>query len=38
MFFMIVLSNFPMCVLDMDVNGPHDRAVMVSSVYSRYGR
>ena len=38
MFLMIVLSCFPMGVLDIDVNGPHDRAVMVSSVCSRYGR
>ena len=38
MFLMIVLSCFPKCVLDMDVNGPHDRAVMFSSGCSKYGR
>ena len=38
MFIMIVLLCFPLCVLDMDVTVPHDRAVMFSSVCSRYGR
>ena len=28
MVLMIVLSCFRLCVLDMDVNVPHDRAVM----------
>ena len=28
MFFIIILSCFPMCVLNIDVDVPHDRAVM----------
>ena len=38
MFLVIVISCFRLCVLDMYVNVPHDRAVMFSSVCSRYGR
>ena len=38
MFLMIVLSCFRLCVLDIDVGVPHDRAVMFSSVCSRYRR
>ena len=38
MFLMIVLSCFRLCVLDMDADVPHDRAVMFSYVCSRYGR
>ena len=38
MFLVIVISCFRLCVLDMDVNVPHDRAVMFSSLCSRYGR
>ena len=38
MFLMIVHSCFSLCVLDMDVNVPHDRSIMFSSVCSRYGR
>ena len=38
MVLMIVLSCFRLGVLNMDVNGPHDRAVMFSSVCSGYGR
>ena len=38
MFLMIVLSCFRLGVLDMDVDVPHDRAVVFSSVCSRYGR
>ena len=38
MFLMIVMSCFPLCVLDIDVGVPHDRAVMFSSVCSRHGR
>ena len=35
---MIVLSCFPLCFLDIYVTIPHDRAVMISSGCSRYGR
>ena len=38
MFLVIVISCFRICVLDMDVNVPHDRAVMFPSVCSRYIR
>ena len=38
MFLMIVQSCFSLCVLDMDVDVPHVRAVMFSSMCSRYGR
>ena len=38
MFLMIVLSCFPLCVLDMDFNVPRDRDLMLSSMCSRYGR
>ena len=33
MFVTIVLSCFPLCVIDIDVDVPHDRAVMFSSVF-----
>ena len=37
MFLMIVLSCFPLCVLDTDVNVPHDRADTFSYMCSRLG-
>ena len=38
MFLMIVQSCISLCILDMDVDVPHDRSVMFSSGCSRYGR
>ena len=37
MVLMIVLSWFPLFVLDMDVNVLHDHSVMVSYMCSKYG-
>ena len=38
MFLMIVQSCISLCILDMDVDVPHDRSVMFSSGCSIYGR
>ena len=38
MFLMIVLSCFRLCVLDMDVDVHHVRAVTFSYMWSRLGR
>ena len=38
MFLMIVQSCISLCIMDIDVDVPHDRSVMFSSGCSRYGR